>query len=181
VNDWVDRQLEQRKHEPFLSYVFLDMPSSHRYIQKVATALKEDALIAVFVPSVTQIGDCVREIKAHALPLRMEKVVELGEGISNGRLWDVRLAFKRARDPIDEPKPQEIEDPESMQEKVDSQSNESLPFSDSEENRISPSSGEGALERILDEAPVMVCRPKVGEMVVGGGFVGLWRRIPPGS
>ena len=101
VDDWIDVQLERRNHEPFLSFVFMDMPSSHQHLAKVVNAMKQDALIVVFVPSITQIGDCVREIKANGLPLRMEKVLELGDGLSNGRLWDVRLAFKRARAPVD--------------------------------------------------------------------------------
>jgi hypothetical protein len=105
VNDWIGRQLEARHHQPFLSYVFLDMPSSHAYLQQVVTAMKDHALLAVFVPSITQIGECVREIKINSLPLRMDKVLELGDGISNGRPWDVRLAYKRANDATDEPSP----------------------------------------------------------------------------
>ena len=30
-----------------------------------------------------------------------------------------------------------------------------------------------------EEKWAMVCRPKVGEMVVGGGFLGVWRRMEP--
>jgi hypothetical protein len=193
VNDWVDEQLEQRNHEPFLSYVFLDMPSSHRYLAKVTTVMKENALIAIFVPSITQIGDCVREIKANGLPLRMEKALELGDGISNGRLWDVRLAFKKARDPIEDSSTSirkgsesknpvdeltttqagESEEDESVQEEAHSQSETSSTESTREEDRsssLAPGKDESG------EEPVMVCRPKVGERVIGGGFVGLWRR-----
>jgi hypothetical protein len=33
-----------------------------------------------------------------------------------------------------------------------------------------------------DEEWVMACRPKVGHQVIGGGFLGLWRRMgKPGN
>lgn len=166
VNDWIHDQLEVRIHEPFLSYIVLDMPSSHKYLHRVVTAMKDSALIAVFVPSITQIGDCVREIKANALPLNMEKALELGDGISNGRLWDVRLALKRAKDPVDEsstPGPREGDEDESVREETETESE--------------TSSGADPKEGVPSEEPVMVCRPMVGERVIGGGFVGLWRRV----
>jgi hypothetical protein len=194
VNEWVDEQLEQRNREAFLSYVFLDMPSSHRYLAKTTNAMKENALIAIFVPSITQIGDCVWEIKANGLPLRMEKALELGDGISNGRLWDVRLAFKKAKDPIESSctsphreseskisvddlatiQAGESEEDESAQEEAHTHSETSSTVSTREEDRSSSLTlGKGE----PSEEPVMVCRPKVGERVIGGGFVGLWRRI----
>ena len=90
VSDWVASQLSIRskgKEEiGFLDHVVLDMPGVHRQISSVVQAMKDDALLVVFVPSVTQIGDCVREIENKNLPLVMDKVVEVGEGISNGRI-----------------------------------------------------------------------------------------------
>ena len=38
-----------------------------------------------------------------------------------------------------------------------------------------------AEELVKQEKWAMVCRPKVGEMVVGGGFLGLWRRMEPAT
>lgn len=177
VNDWIDRQLEERDHDPFLSYVFLDMPSCHRYMGKIATAMKDNALIAVFAPSITQIAECVREVKANGLPLRMEKALELGDGISNGRLWDIRLAFKKANDPIDEPSSTGMKDgAETESEEADPRS-EAVPTSSANEGgRNSSSTAAASPDGDGNEAPVMVCRPKVGERVIGGGFVGLWRR-----
>ena len=172
VNEWIDRQLEGRDHEPFLSYVFLDMPSCHRYMGKIASAMKKDALVAVFAPSITQIAECVREVKANELPLRMEKALELGDGISNGRLWDVRLTAQKANDPIDEShitNTREDAKGEPILEQAGSQSDQAPSSPIEEEERSLPSLGASG-------APVMVCRPKVGERVIGGGFVGLWRR-----
>lgn len=182
VNDWVDQQLAQRSHATFLSYVFLDMPSCHRYLEKVATSMKEDALLAVFVPSITQIGDCVQQIKAKAIPLKMEKALELGDGISNGRLWDVRLARRRAKDPVDKPSTTDsdnIEEQGPVQEETGTQSETCSTVSQQEENGALPPCGINSGKSDSNEEPVMVCRPKVGERIVGGGFVGLWRRIAP--
>jgi hypothetical protein len=181
VNDWIGGQLETRDHQPFLSYVFLDMPNSHAHLQRVVSAMKDHALIAVFVPSITQIGECVREIKMNFLPLRMEKVLELGDGISNGRLWDVRLAFKKARDAIDESSLTglgEGDEDEAIRGEQDIE-NKISPTPDAQDNDGAlPSSRPGFREHVPNEEPVMVCRPKVGERVIGGGFVGLWRRVP---
>lgn len=180
VNDWVANQLRCRNHEAFLSYVFLDMPSCHRYLQKVATAMKEDGLIAVFTPSITQLGDCIREIKANALPLKMEKALELGDGISNGRLWDIRLTVKKATDPIDDLQRNsegEGDDHKETQQEADTQ-NETPSMVSSEENLAIPSQKASSTDDFSIDKAVMVCRPKVGERVIGGGFVGLWRKTP---
>lgn len=111
VEDWIKDQLQRRRSssskglfsnsgsatEPFLSYAILDMPSAHQRIPHVVPALKRDGLLVVFMPSVTQIGDCVQLIQKEKLPFVMERVVELGMGISGGRLWDVRVAVKKSR------------------------------------------------------------------------------------
>ncbi len=179
VNDWIDRQLDQRKLEPFLSYVFLDMPGCHRYLQKVVTAMKENALIAVFVPSITQIVNCVQEINASALPLRMEKTLELGEGISNGRMWNVKLASKRARDPTEHSGTALSrlgDEDETLQEGTDTQNEISSTTTPQELDASLPSLKAGPEEGGTNKGAVMICRPKVGERLIGGGFVALWRR-----
>ena len=179
VNDWVDSQLGQRKLQPFLSYVFLDMPSSHRYLSKVVNAMKENALIAVFVPSITQIGNCVQEINANILPLRMEKTLELGEGISNGRTWNVRLASRRARDSIEDSSMihRRLGDKDgALQVETDTQSEIPSATTPQEKDSSLPLLEAGPEEGGISKEPVMVCRPKVGDRLIGGGFVALWRR-----
>lgn len=176
VNDWIDGQLEKRKQEPFLSYVFLDMPSCHRYLQKVVSGMKENAMIAIFVPSITQLADCIREIKVNALTLRMEKALELGDGISNGRLWDIRLAIKRAKDPIDQPSATDLQESDSNESVEHEEDTTGETASTNSTHREEASSMLPPTKDVPPEGPVMVCRPKVGERVIGGGFVGLWRR-----
>ncbi|KAL3464695.1 S-adenosyl-L-methionine-dependent methyltransferase [Aspergillus heterothallicus] len=164
---------KQKKLEPFLTHAILDMPSANLRIPHVAPILKQNGLLAVFMPSVTQIGECVETIRNERLPLVLEKAVELGSGISNGRLWDIRYAAKKSR-----------ADPSSW-----TIANESNAESDTET--------EAGADPALEEAPsspdekiavkgtqelakpksVLVCRPKVGTRIVGGGFVGIWRKI----
>ncbi|GFF41227.1 hypothetical protein IFM46972_06473 [Aspergillus udagawae] len=171
VENWIAEQKKARASrsllssgptvEPFLSYAILDMPSAHLRIPHVAPILKRDGILVVFMPSVTQVGDCVDLIRQQKLPFILEKVVELGSGISSGRLWDVRFAVKKSR-----------ADPSSWTEAADSVETEE----DSSDAGVesAPAAPEEAARQ---EDSVLVCRPKVGTRIVGGGFVGVWRRI----
>ena len=171
---WVETQRSQRQKvfssqlEPFLSYAVLDMPGSHLQVEHVASLMKGGALLVVFVPSVTQIGDCVRTIQDKDLRLQMERVVELGEGVSNGRIWDVRLAGKRkgtSRRPSGFKKFIEAEDSYVTATTIEKELNPEAEI-DAE-----------AVAQETDNDPVMVCRPKVGRMTIGGGFIGIWRKV----
>lgn len=159
VEDWITDQTRQRNDKKFLSYAILDMPSAHQRIPHVAPVLKRDGVLVVFMPSITQIGECVQLIAREKLPFVMDKVVELGTGLSSGRMWDVRLAVKKSR-----------ADPSSWTES--SEEKEPGPSEGSSEG-----SSEAAAEPAADDSSVLVCRPKVGLKIVGGGFIGIWRRI----
>ncbi|OGM46983.1 tRNA (adenine-N(1)-)-methyltransferase [Aspergillus bombycis] len=176
VENWIAEQkrlrtptsllsLTQKTADPFLSYAILDMPAAHQRIPHVAPILKENGVLAVFMPSITQIGDCVDLIRRQKLPFILEKVVELGPGISSGRQWDVRFAVKKSR-----------ADPSSW--------TESSETSEGSVQQDREALDEGSVESVStpeeapkDEDSVLVCRPKVGSRIVGGGFVGIWRRI----
>ncbi|KAJ5769910.1 uncharacterized protein N7511_001961 [Penicillium nucicola] len=181
VEKWIAQQMQQRKKtglaaltgngtvEPFLSHVILDMPSSNLRIPHVTPALKRNGYLVVFMPSITQIGECLQLIKDQRLPLVQERVVELGNGISGGRLWDVRFATKKSG-----------ADPSSWA--VSSDAEGASPAADAEE----ASASDAASEVSTEESPrggesVLVCRPKVGVRIQGGGFVGIWRRIEDSS
>ncbi|KAL2820210.1 S-adenosyl-L-methionine-dependent methyltransferase [Aspergillus cavernicola] len=163
--------------EPFLTHAILDMPSANLRIPYVTPILKRDGILAVFMPSVTQIGECVDLIRKQNLPLVLEKAVELGSGISSGRLWDVRFAVKKSRaDPSSWTKSDETvvdTEPES----------ETETGAATEESSVSSSGEETLIEQTETEAQAkepesaLVCRPKVGTRIVGGGFVGIWRRV----
>jgi hypothetical protein len=183
IGDWIRSQLDSRNQSsffgkrpdtgPFLSYVILDMPACHMQIETVAPAMKDGALLVVFVPSVTQIGDCVQIIQDTGMRLQMEQVLELGEGISNGRIWDVRLARKRRSSNDSSPiqaNEQALEWKKSTKEAANA--NEQDPV-DRKMDSLQKAAGDSS----RDGDSVMVCRPKVGKMTIGGGFIGIWRKM----
>ncbi|CEN59758.1 hypothetical protein ASPCAL02202 [Aspergillus calidoustus] len=159
--------------EPFLTHAILDMPSANLRIPHVVPILKQNGLLAVFMPSVTQIGECVDTIRKERLPLVLEKAVELGSGISNGRLWDIRFATKKSR-----ADPSSWVDPSETGAEADADA-DAAAAADLEEAHT-PSEEKVVAKETPEHAKpesVLVCRPKVGTKIIGGGFVGIWRRI----
>lgn len=170
VTDWVNQQLEDRKstglhsslnqEKGFLSHVILDLPNVFKHVGGVYKGLRKDGKLLVFAPSITQIGDCVRTIEEQKLPFVLDQVVELGEGISNGRRWDVRLVRPRGSK---ESRAQNEVEADRIIEPTDTAPTSDLESSEEVHTQAAPEN-------------VMVCRPKVGERIMGGGFVGLWNR-----
>lgn len=165
VDKWIESQLAVRDaHESgFLSHVVLDMPGVEQMVPRAAAAMREDAKLVVFCPSITQIAECQRLIHKENVPLVFDKAVELGEGISTGRLWDVRVVIPRQTLAAKERTVDESSDGSgsSGSDESDTSDQEAA----AEERRPAPT----------DETK-FVCRPKVGEMTFGGGFLGLWRK-----
>ncbi|KAF2625852.1 adenine-N(1)--methyltransferase, partial [Macroventuria anomochaeta] len=159
---WIASQRVIRQtDEPFLNHVFLDLPNAEAHLANVAPALRVNGLLAVFNPSITQIAQCVEKIREEKLPYLLDQVVELGAGMI--REWDVRAV--RPRSTLK--KPDARESPEA-----------------SDAESIDPVKGQEARDGELaenlakeEEKWAMVCRPKAGQMVVGGGFLALWRRM----
>ncbi|WEW57656.1 hypothetical protein PRK78_003123 [Emydomyces testavorans] len=173
VENWIEHQnlyrnksLFSKTLKPYLSYAILDMPSAHLRIPYVCPIIKVDGILAVFMPNVTQIGDCVKIIKDKRLPLVLEKAVELGTGISSGRLWDIRMAVRRPSPSLAKELTQATRDGSEGERSGDSPESGSQDMSTSTSIQA-PQAGDA----------VLICRPKVGERIVGGGFVGIWRRI----
>ncbi|KAF2000233.1 S-adenosyl-L-methionine-dependent methyltransferase, partial [Amniculicola lignicola CBS 123094] len=169
VSAWIAEQHRSRKTEdPFLSCIFLDLPNANTHLANVASALRVDGMLAVFNPSITQIGDCVETIREQRLPYLLDQVVELGVGTI--RQWDVRSVKPRATVKMVE----EAERPAS-----DTESSTPVEATDAARGQGARDDelAEGVAASQLEEKRVMVCRPKVGDRVVGGGFLGLWRRM----
>jgi tRNA (adenine57-N1/adenine58-N1)-methyltransferase len=167
VSEWIAEQKTSRKtDEPFLSHVFLDLPNADTHLANVAPVLQVNGILAVFNPSITQIAECVETVRKHRMPYLLEQVIELGVGTI--REWDVRPVRPRAT----VNKTPEVEQGQT-----------------SSEGPIDPVEGQAVRDEELAEDIAksedendgvkfaMVCRPKVGHMVVGGGFLGLWRRM----
>jgi hypothetical protein len=127
-----------------------------------------NGLLGIFNPSITQIAECVDTVRKHRLPYLLDRVVELGVG--NIRLWDVKAVTPRAstrkmEDFGEGPEPSTPPDGD---------------ISDAVQGQ--KARDEALVEEVgKQRESVMVCRPKVGETVVGGGFLGLWRRMEPAS
>jgi tRNA (adenine57-N1/adenine58-N1)-methyltransferase len=139
----------------------LDLPNADSHLMNVAPSLHVNGMLAVFNPSITQIAECVEAIREQKMPYLLDQVIELGAGMI--REWDVRAVRPRAtlRKAVvqDSPEPSTSE-------------------------AIDPVEGQAARDDELakgltraQEKWAMVCRPKAGQQVVGGGFLGLWRRM----
>lgn len=165
VDAWIDEQLAMREahNTGFLSHVILDMPGVEQMVPKAAAAMREDAKLVVFCPSITQIAECQKLIKEENVPLVLEKTMELGEGISSGRIWDVRIVTpRRAQVAKDHNAAQATEDAAASDVDVSDELAEADLVAESTPART--------------EDTKVVCRPKVGELTFGGGFLGLWRK-----
>jgi hypothetical protein len=153
---------------PRFSHAILDLLAPHAHLAAVARALRTDARLLVFNPSVTQIADCVRAAGYMRLPLRLERVVELAGGWVGGRDWDVRVA--RLKRP-------ELQPPGA---------GGVVPA-----GAAAAGAGGGVLARLarwwrgpgarseeaVRQEVAMVCRPRAGERVPVHGFVGVWTRV----
>ena len=186
LSEWIQKQFTARAEsqadteaKAFLSHIILDLPSSHRYIAQAASALHVDGCLLVFNPSITQITQCVGKIRNERLPLILDRVLELGAAMTGGRRWDVRLVRPRAlvKAAIENEKDLAI-----TRIVETGQSDESIAGS----GDLSTIVGCDGVGRNEEEAQTledqetgweMICRPKVGEMVTGGGFLGVWKKM----
>lgn len=189
LEDWVAQQVEKntpppppsssiisfstasssRSHlvEPFLTHAILDMPSANLRVPHVAPLLKHDGILVVFMPSITQIIECSQIITSQCPSLKLEKVLELGTGISGGREWDMRVATKKSKaDPG-------WADSGSNSEPADDPA--ATGSGSDEEGAAQPQNSFSAAAEAPKE--VFVCRPLAGQIIGSGGFVGAWRKI----
>ncbi|TKA81190.1 hypothetical protein B0A55_02618 [Friedmanniomyces simplex] len=184
VTPFVQSRMDSLSDQPFLSHAFLDLPGTEQHLAAVSSALKTDGSLIVFCPSITQIMACLSTVKEDGLPLELEKVVELGvNGGTGGREWDVRAVRPRANQKADAG----IETKASVVgEEEDSASGGGAESETREDSGVDVRKGEEKVEQGSKAAEPddggggggwkMVCRPKVGELVVGGGFLGVFRK-----
>ncbi|GAB7354379.1 hypothetical protein MBLNU459_g4881t1 [Dothideomycetes sp. NU459] len=159
----------QPRPNPFLTCAFLDLPSTHDHLATVASALHTDGVLIVFNPSVTQIAECIQKVKQENLPLFLEQTLELGtNGSSGGREWDVRAVKPRVSKKKDEPATETAEGM-PLDDSTTVESGGEDVGRDSEQVSNGPAHGQRDWS--------LVCRPKVGERVVGGGFLGVFRKM----
>ena len=166
VKNWIEDEIQRRGlstlgDQTFLSHILLDMPNAEYVIARAASALRPDGCLVVFKPSITQIMTIFERIEHDHLPLIMDRVIEVGHAMTGGREWDVRTVVPRAEQRLQKSKgPRNEDSPNSFE------GNEFKWPGSSDTTAPAP-------------APAfrMVCRPKVGVLTRGGGFVGIWRKM----
>ena len=180
VSSFIEDEFEKRQTtEPFLSHVILDLVGPEKYLQRLADAMVTDATLAVFCPNLTQIGDCVTLVQKLKLPFAMDRVVELGASNSAGRLWDVRAV-----------QPRVSSNPQSNETSDDAASSASVPEHSIDSGTVSsrirdaydairgrPTSVSPNGTHDDESGWRVICRPRTGYFVHGGGFLGLWKRM----
>lgn len=180
VSAWIDQQLIQRglhspeiKDKAFLSHIILDLPGSQSYLEKVASVLHVNGTLIAFNPSITQIIACVKEIKLNMLPLELDRILEVDQGMVGGREWDVRAMKPRALARAEAEKKVNLDE-------------ESAPTGASDQG-LTKDGGDPEMEIKRNDTIqelvkediewYMVCRPKFTERWSGGGFVGVWKKM----
>lgn len=180
VSTWIDQQLIQRglhspeiKDKAFLSHVILDLPGSQSHLEKAASVLHVNGTLIVFNPSITQIIACVKEIKLNMLPLELDRILEVDQGMVGGREWDVRAMKPRALARAEAEKKANLEEECTPT----GASNQGL-REDGGDLDIDAKQNETIKELLKEEVEwYMVCRPKFTERWSGGGFVGVWKKM----
>lgn len=160
IKDYLSDRLSET-NKAFLDHAILDLPNTHTYLDIVGEALKANGSLVTWCPSITQINKCVMLVKEEKMPFLLERVIEVGAGLSGGREWDVRMvrprALMKAR--------LEAKIPGSKGEVID-------PIAEIVEDIELP-----AEPASRNDGWEMVCRPKVGVRIIGGGFTALWRKM----
>jgi len=177
----IDRFIDSECHRRGVAgkvfhHILLDLPGVHAYITKAAQGLKPDGTLIVFCPSVTQIAQCVEVIRKQKLPLSYQEVIELGAGYGGGKQWDVRLSKARKARTVQDDKVYATAVVKSEGAVMSSGFFGFLRglFRGGAPDKPEPT--KNIQEAVEDETWYTVCRPSVGHRVVGGGFVGVWRR-----
>ena len=173
ISDWLDQQVRDRKLEEcddksFLHHILLDMPDSYLHIEKAVSSLRPDGNIILFNPSITQIVAAVDLIRTKRLPLFLERVLELGHNMTGGKEWDIRAVKPRALIYTEQEKKLACKQTDREDGHTRTTDNSANSVSrDGEQCRATMNEAQGFQ---------MICRPKAYARVVGGGFLGMWRK-----
>jgi tRNA (adenine57-N1/adenine58-N1)-methyltransferase catalytic subunit len=170
INDYLTSRLVKSSGDPFLEHAILDLPQMHTFFSIAGKALKPNGTLITFCPSITQINSGVTFARQRGLPFFLEKVVEVGGAVGvGGKEWDVRPVKPRA---LLKAKVKDVKQYENLEE------GHGVAVDIVEDPREVPAKTPSSSHPVSDESGwEMVCRPKVGTRIFGGGFVGVWRRM----
>jgi tRNA (adenine57-N1/adenine58-N1)-methyltransferase catalytic subunit len=157
---------------PFLGHAILDLPRCHDYFEIVNQSLKQNGTLTVFCPSITQINSSVQVVRNQDLHWSLETVLELGVGAGvGGREWDVRFVKPRAVLMAELEAKRRHEEKQTQQRAIMAVENADEDGGSNVENV------EDMVEEKTEGGWEMVCRPKVGGRISGGGFLAQWRKL----
>ena len=173
ISDWIEQQLSDRGLGPydneFLSHIVLDMPSSSKHIEKAASVLHTAGSLLAFNPSITQIVSIVKIINQLRLPLVLDSVLELGTN-TGGRDWDIRTVVPRVLTKKAEAPVREDNASRSTEKDLDKDA-----IGDASESNTTGGDNQSIHNQL--SGMEIICRPKVGYRVAGGGFLGVWKKM----
>ena len=189
---WIDKQLESRslkdaEDKTFLTHIVMDIPNAQDYLEKAANILQTNGGLIVFCPSISQIMAAVYKVDHDFLHLKLERVLELGPYLTGGKEWDVATVNNKKQRWLSHRKQQSVggggggreADASSEGGTQDNREDSSSP--DTEVTSSDEAAGEsvdiGADASADEDRWKMVCRPKVGYTVAGGGFLAFWRKM----
>ncbi|KAM0129031.1 hypothetical protein ACHAP3_007983 [Botrytis cinerea] len=190
IHDYLSKRLEETKGV-FLDHAILDIPGIQDEMEIVGKCIKPDGRLITWCPSITQHMKCLEVVKGKKLPFVLDRVLELGSQLSTGgREWEVRSvkpralikAEKKAKaekiDREDGSKASSIVDEwlSKISSKEDEVTSEDVETSESESVPVEASTGDAS--DLTDMSGwEMICRPRVGDRITGGGFVGVWKKM----
>ncbi|KAF7901951.1 uncharacterized protein EAF01_007249 [Botrytis porri] len=189
IHDYLSKRLEETKGV-FLDHAILDIPGIQDEMEIVGKCIKPDGRLITWCPSITQHMKCLEIVKGKKLPFVLDRVLELGSQLSTGgREWEVRLAKPRALIKAEMKAKVEEMEREDRSKTVsavdewltkisskDEVTSEDVETSESESVTVQGSTGE-ASDHTDMSGWEMICRPKVGDRITGGGFVGVWKKM----
>ncbi|KAH6669125.1 adenine-N(1)--methyltransferase [Plectosphaerella plurivora] len=156
IKSFVESRFAENGRQPFLSHAVLDLPGSADHADLVIQAIRPLGKLVVFFPSVTQVLEFITWATETKQKIHLEKTVELmssswAPGFTDavgGREWDVRIVT-----------PRKVQREAMAAAQAASDGNETV--SDTV---------------VAEPKTVHVCRPKVGHLVGGGGFLAVFSK-----
>ncbi|KAI9646321.1 hypothetical protein NHQ30_005762 [Ciborinia camelliae] len=201
IHDYLSKRLEET-NDVFLDHAILDIPGIHNEMEIVGKCMKPDGRLITWCPSITQHMKCLETVKGKKLPFVLDRVLELGSQLSTGgREWEVRSVKPRALIKAEKKKMEEklkqldksetAEAVDAFLSKISNEKNagssadvENEPKSTEdvvetpEPESVAVNAGSGEATDLVDMTGwEMICRPRVGDRISGGGFVGVWKKM----